>query len=413
MSSLTDTIIETKVSDTINSSTDVTRSFIDTMQESSIIRMTDSDDSYGLQLFCYDSCTKDDSEAVKQCRGIVFSGNDLVMKAFPYTEEIRAGDIEKYSGEIILSECKFYRSYEGMLIRMFYYTDKWFISTHRKLDAFRSKWSSRVSFGDIFVSCLEKEYIHNSEFAENLDRTASNIDEPLLSRFEKTLDKSKHYMFLLLNNQENRIVCLNDPDGPGMFNVGTFNAHTGKPVEDDIYISRPLEIPNGQYSSLQDVYSHAQDFDYTKYQGIIIFTPNNKQYKVLNSEYDYFFSVRGNEPSIKFRYLQVRNNEEYSKALRMMYPNMVGAFNSYENYIRLIAKDIFEAYVERFMKKKFASVSPDEYVIVKACHGWHLSDRKNNIVNLKRVYEELNKAPPTLINKIIRSRMQKEKKMKL
>jgi hypothetical protein len=132
MSSLTDTITETKVSNTITSSTDVTRSFIDTMQESSIIRMTDSSNSYGLQLFCYDSCDKADSEAVKQCRGIVFNGDELVMKAFPYTEEIRANDIETYSDKINISECKFYRSYEGMLIRMFYYTDKWFISTHRK-----------------------------------------------------------------------------------------------------------------------------------------------------------------------------------------------------------------------------------------------------------------------------------------
>jgi hypothetical protein len=220
-------------------------------------------------------------------------------------------------------------------------------------------------------------------------------------------------MFLLLNNEDNRIVCLNDTEGPEMFHVGTFDSVTRTSVEDDICICRPDNLPSSDYSSLQDVYDHAQTLDYTKYQGIIIFTPNNKQYKVLNSDYDYFFSVRGNEPSIKFRYLQVRNNEEYSKALRMMYPNMVGAFNSYENYIRLIAKDIFEAYVERFMKKKFATVSPDEYVIVKACHGWHLTDRKNNIVNLKRVYDELNRAQPTLINKIIRSRMQKEKKMKL
>ena len=60
MSSLTDTITETKVSNTITSSTDVTRSFIDTMQESSIIRMTDSSNSYGLQLFCYDRCDKAD-----------------------------------------------------------------------------------------------------------------------------------------------------------------------------------------------------------------------------------------------------------------------------------------------------------------------------------------------------------------
>lgn len=412
MSSLTDTITETKVSDTINSSTGVTRSFIDTMQESSIIRMTDSDNSYGLQLFCYDSCTKDDSEAVKQSRGIVFNGDELVMKAFPYTEEIRVSDIQTYSDKINISECKFYRSYEGMLIRMFYYTDKWFISTHRKLDAFRSKWSSRVSFGDMFVRCLEKEYQYNSEFAENLNRVSSTSEDTLLSRFEKTLDTAKQYMFLLLNNEENRIVCINDPEGPGMFHVGTFDSTTGNSVQDDIYICSPDEL-GSEYSSLQDVYEHAQTLDYTKYQGIIIFAPNNKQYKVLNSDYDYFFSVRGNEPSIKFRYLQVRNNEEYSNALRKMYPNMVGAFNSYENYIRLIAKDIFEAYVERFMKKKFATVSQDEYVIIKACHGWHLSDRKNNIVNLRRVYDELNRASPSLINKIIRARMQKEKKLKM
>ena len=413
MSSLTDTITETKVSDTITSSTGVTRSFIDTMQDSSIIRMTDSDNSYGLQLFCYESCDKADSEAVKQCRGIVFSGEELVMKAFPYTEEIRANDVENYSDKINISECKLFRSYEGMLIRMFYYTDKWFISTHRKLDAFRSKWSSRVSFGDMFVRCLEKEYTHNSDFAENLDRVTSTSEDTLISRFEKTLDKGKQYMFLLLNNEDNRIVCLNDPEGPEMYHVGTFDSITGSPVEDDIYVCRPDELVSSDYSSLQDVYNHAQTLDYTKYQGIIIFTPNNKQYKVLNSDYDYFFTVRGNEPSIKFRYLKVRLNEEYCKALRMMYPNMVGAFNSYENYIRLIAKDIFEAYVERFMKKKFASVSPDEYVIVKACHGWHLTDRKKNIVTLKRVFDEINNSPPTLINKMIRTRMQKEKKLKL
>jgi hypothetical protein len=405
--------MDSKVSDTINSLTDVTRSFIDTMQESSIIRMTDSDDSYGLQLFCYDSCEKYDTEAVKQCRGIVFSGETLVMKAFPYTEEIKREDVESYSDKLNLSECKFYRSYEGMLIRMFYYNDKWFITTHRKLDAFRSKWSSKVSFGDIFVKCIEKEYTHNTEFAEILDSFSSTTETNLLSRFENTLDKRKQYMFLLLNNEENRIVCLNDPEGPGMFHVGTFDSTSGTSLNENIFISRPEELANDYYSSLQDVYEHAQTLDYTKYQGIIIFAPNNKQYKVLNEEYNYFFTVRGNEPSIKFRYLQVRGNEQYTTALKQMYPNMIQAFNTYETYIRHIAKDIFEAYVDRFMKKKFATVSQDEYVIVKACHGWHLLDRKKNIVTLKRVFDEINNSSPSLINKMIRTRMQKDKKLKM
>ena len=96
-----------------------------------------------------------------------------------------------------------------------------------------------------------------------------------------------------------------------------------------------------------------------------------------------------------------------------MYPAMATSFDTYENYIRAIVKDIFNAYVERFMKKNFTSVSQDEYVIIKACHGWHLQDRKRNIVSLKRVYEEVNNVQPSLVNKMIRARIQKDKKIKV
>ncbi len=41
----------------------------------------------------------------------------------------------------------------------------------------------------------------------------------------------------------------------------------------------------------------------------------------------------------------------------------------------------------------------DEYVIVKACHSWHLQDRKRNIITLKRVYEEVNNAQTSLVIK--------------
>ncbi len=34
------------------------------------------------------------------------------------------------------------KTIEGTLIRIFYFNDKWIITTHRKLDAFKSKWGS-------------------------------------------------------------------------------------------------------------------------------------------------------------------------------------------------------------------------------------------------------------------------------
>jgi hypothetical protein len=410
MNSLTASITESYDSNTITSTTDIEnidRAFIDTMQEESIIRMTDSDNSYGIQLFCYDNCNRLDSERVKQCRGIVFNGDTLIMKAFPYTEEIRKTDLETFESQVNLQYCKFYNSYEGMILRMFFFEDKWFISTHRKLDAFRSKWSSKVSFGEMFIQCLQRELENNDDFANSVRDTPEDLG--ILERFKLTLDKTKQYMFLLLTNEETRIVCLNDPNGSGMFHVGTFDSTTGESVETDIHVRKPIPLEN-TFSSLTEVYERAQTTDYTMYQGIIMFAPNNKQYKVLNSEYEYYFSVRGNEPSIKFRYLQVRNNIEYCKTLRQMYTNMVSSFDSYENYINVIAKEIYTSYVERFIKKNFITVPQEEYVIVKACHKWHQEDRKRNIVNLNRVFSELSNSHPSFINRLIRKRIHKERK---
>lgn len=408
MNSLTNSITDSKES-YINSMTEINRSIVDSLQESNIVRMSDSDDNTGLQLFCYDSCDKWDTEVVKQCRGIVFSGDSIVMKAFPYTEELKEEDFETFQDQNDLSKCRFYPSYEGVLIRMFFYDGKWFMSTHRKLDAFKSKWSTKVSFGEMFVRCLEKEYLQNSEFKDKLDQLSST-DLYIFERFKSILEKTKQYMFLMLNNAENRIVCVNDPSESQMYHVGTFDSFTLNTVDSDCGISKPQEFLYENLDlTLQNVFIHSQTLDYKKYQGIIIFTPNNKQYKVFNKDYQYFFNIRGNEPSIKFRYLQIRCNSEYSDTIRRMYPEMCSSFDKYDTYIQTIARDIFNAYVERFMKKKFTTVSQDEYVIVKACHSWHLQDRKRNIVSFKRVMEEINNSSPSLINKMIRNRMQKEK----
>ena len=82
----------------------------------------------------------------------------------------------------------------------------------------------------------------------------------------------------------------------------------------------------------------------SKKQGVIIFAPNNKQYKILNKDYLKFFSVRGNEPSIKYRYLQVRMNSHLINIFLDLYPNMIEKFEDYENVIYSIAQNIYKSY---------------------------------------------------------------------
>ena len=56
----------------------------ETVENNKNVSIVDSNDKFGLELFCYNSCNNDSDENTKQCRGMVFNGNNLVMRSFSY-----------------------------------------------------------------------------------------------------------------------------------------------------------------------------------------------------------------------------------------------------------------------------------------------------------------------------------------
>ena len=133
---------------------EITRATIDELGDK--VKIFDSNDN--VSLYCYTDCNIEDSFKLKQCRGVVFDkeGN-LVMKAFPFTAEFTHDQTEELEQTIQdVSNCVCYDSHEGVLIRVFYH-EKWYASTQRRLDAFRSKWASKESFGHSFKVALDNE----------------------------------------------------------------------------------------------------------------------------------------------------------------------------------------------------------------------------------------------------------------
>lgn len=379
-------------------SSEFTRENIEKLEKN--IKIVDSDTDAGIDLFCYVHCESTDSDILKQSRGVVFHGDKLVMKGFPFTYEYTIDNNLKNIEEDILpifDQCSFYDSYEGSLIRMFYFNNKWYLSTNKKLDAFRSKWASKESFGSFFKIALESEIENNDRLrnALNLDNTTDSI-----SRFQDLLDKDKQYMFLLLNNTENRIVS-KQPDRPTLFHVGTF-VDFNLVMTEDIYIPYPKKH---NFNNIDELFKYVDNVDYKNLQGVIIFTPNNSQYKIFNKDYHELYNVRGNEPSIKFRYLQVRMVKKDSDILHYLYPEFSKYFDDYENYIYEIANDIKNAYVDRFIKKNYITVPSEEYQVIKECHSWHLEDRIINKINYDKVLDILNKQPATNLNRMIKKKI--------
>lgn len=366
------------------------------------VRLTDSAD--GLELYCYVKCDSTDDPVLQNCRGVVFHENEIIMKAFPYTIENSHTDFEEIDKNIssLFDKCSFYDAHEGSLIRLFYFNNKWFMSTHRKLNAFKSKWASKDSFGTCFKRALEVEVQNNKDLSDTLP----NNDNSLLERFQETLDKEKQYMFLVRHTDENRIVC-EAPETPTLYHVGTF-------VNGELVMTEDCKIPypkKHQFNDLNDLLNHVDNIDIRKLQGIICFTPNNKQIKINHCDYNDLFRARGNEPSIKFRYLQVRMNTKITDMLFHLYPNMAETFDEIENNIYDVCKNIYNAYVQRFIKKRFVTVPTEEFVVVRECHSWHEENRVSNRITLDKVIQIFNKQSPSSINRMLRRyKLEKEEK---
>jgi len=377
-------------------STQFTRANV--VAQESKIRLVDSDEETGLDLFCYNRCSNEEDDFIKQSRGLVFHGETLVMKAFSYTDEYSHTDVDTLINLMTpFDQWSFYSAYEGALLRLFYFSGRWFLSTHRKLNAFRSKWASRESFGTLFKRALEHEAEVNQDFA---NRLANSTGENVLDKFQSTLNKNMQYMFLLRNNAENRIVCSppETKDDPLVLHVGTFIDGQVSMTE-NVGLCYPYRH---SFQTLSELLNHIEtDVDPKVVQGVVCFGPNNRQLKILHSEYLEMFRVRGNEPSVKFRYLQVRMDKKMTDMLYKLYPELAPVFDHYEKILYEIACGIHKAYVRRYINKTYVNVPHLEYQVMNECHTWYLSDRKTNRVNLDRVIRILNKQTPTHLNHMI------------
>jgi hypothetical protein len=276
---------------------------------------------------------------------------------------------------------------------LFYFNGRWYTSTHRTLNAFHSKWASKESFGTAFKKALESEVENNAALRNALPAGTDGLFE----RFLSMLDSSKQYMFLVLHNEENRIVCA-APKRPTLFHVGTF-------VDNELVMTENIHIPYPRkhvFRNMNELLSYVDKVDIRDLQGVIVFAPDGRKYKILQSEYVEFFRARGNQPSIKFRYLEVRMTPEMVNRLYYLYPECKDVFDRYENSLYAIAKIIYNSYVQRHIKGKWSTLPPEEYRVDCACHAWHESDRKNNRVTLERVITVMNEQSPSALNQMIR-----------
>jgi hypothetical protein len=373
------------------------------------VSLADHDDETNLDLFCFTDCNNDEDPFIKQCRGLIFHKDQLVVKTFSFPDEYnhtQQQDIQKAFSNFKFTDCKFVPSFEGTLLRLYYFADKWFLSTHKRIDAYHSKWGSTSSFGELFEKAIEKEMKLNPAFGTLMDELPSsplqNLERVVLNRFTGMLDKSLQYMFLLRGTRENRFVC--DPPSEtesSFYFVSCFKDF--EEVKDKVLPHVPI-LPILNFDNVESLCKYVESVNYLETQGVLCFAPDNIQMKIVHKEYQDLSKVRGNESSLPFRYLQLRMNKKMTDLLYKLYPDYKRTFDEYETMLGEIAQVIYHAYDQRFKKKNYAHLPREEYKVMLECHQWHEQDRKNNKVYLPKVIQILNKQCSTNLNKMIKRR---------
>ena len=337
------------------------------------IILTDEDLEGKLKNYCYKDCDNNTNIEIQRCRGLVYKNDKPFLKSFGYTPVFTKDNVPLELRNI--SSFRFFESYEGTLLRLFYndINDKWYLSSHRKLDAHNSFWGGRETFGERFNKFIKKE-----EYSK--------------------LNKDYNYMFIITPTQSNRIVCVENLNK--VLHVGTYDKNFNLSYDYDIGIPRPAEFIFQTFSELQ---ACVENTNYKLLQGILMCDPVNQvNYKIMNDTYKYYYDIRDNSPSVKFRYLQLRGDSIKRNVLLEMYPNFCEEFQKYEGLLLKSCRFILSNYIKRFVKKEYVNISPEEYKIMKECHTWHLRNKKQNIVTINQVIKIMNKQTPVHLNRIIK-----------
>lgn len=354
----------------------------------------------------------------------------IFFKGFPTIIELNDEEIisPTLCGSFDPKNCKIYEAIEGTLIKVFNVDNVWYTSTNRRLDAFKSKWAAkRESFGERFAKALRiiDRKIINTDYSDDEQFPGDHFDcitpdtketiidieddkEFLSSFYDRELKSEYKYTFMLKPSDEERIVCNSTTveDDDVITKVATFDKDDNE-INDDNTV-KVRGISNRKlllFETPKEISEYIFDnVDYHTSQGLICFNSDDRSiYKIISKEYQNLFNLRGNIPSLRFRYLMLRSeSEEIRSKFFELYPNMFSIANELEKQIYKLCLDLHQTYISIYIDLKHnPNLSQEEYRAIKFIHEIYSETRTRTTAS--RINDILTyDASPSELNKLLR-----------
>lgn len=245
------------------------------------------------------------------------------------------------------------------------------LSTFNKMDAFQTKWGGKQTFGEQFLEAAGCESL--SEFVER-----------------EQLDTTYVYMYLILSNEQTRIVTHHSKPGLVLLAVAPLGGNVWEfPFPDKTtHVYKTLDADSNPRDEIDNM---LKLLPVLKSSGVIGQSESN-MYWFIDTHYAKLSAIRNNFESKEtcclyyFQQAIVNKWDGVSKdniyLCRELYPQEAGrvglALAQYTAYLHAM-------YINRFVHRRKVIVDKHSHFILKKCHLFYLLDRSVNVIKKQNV----------------------------
>ena len=325
---------------------------------------------------------------IGSARGVIVdtTTNKIVCRSYSHTPEL-VNDAAQLAGKLNLNECTVFKACEGPVLRVYWHNGKWHISTHRKLDSAKSSWGG-PPFAEMFLSTVNWSF-------DELDRSLA---------YSFLLSHPSHRHIYRVTEPQLLLISVYDPSTNSFLSMdrvteigtGLKNCLTPKPFD-----PQPKTIE--EMCQMVDALDTGKNVSFDSVGAIVIHnTGDPAPVKIITAFYNSLKQARGNNVSLRTRYILVRGSDEENLLTAWFdEPQYQQLFALVENEIERLIKTLHKMYLNRFVHKNFGELPKEEFVILQRCHSWHKEDRGSNKVTMEKMRQVVEDTPNFYILKML------------
>jgi hypothetical protein len=284
---------------------------------------------------------------VNECNGLILEKTSLKIVCYTFNKCLDTIDLNNIGNNININQLYMEKSLEGTLVRLFYYNNKWILSTKKCIDASKSKWVSDKNFLQLFIECSDKyDYFNN-------------------------LNTNYCYSFIIMHPENKIIVNYTHPD---ICHISTR----------DLISLNEIDINIGVPKSVRTLISFS-DFDCTVCniendntlfcEGYIFIDESFNRIKIVKPFYSKIKNIWGNTNNRLYRYLELRKDYVLLNEYLLFFSNDRTKFIEYEDKIKNLAIGILDIYFSKHVKKNNIKIPFFLSKLIYKLHGDYFKDK--------------------------------------